>query len=128
MLDVLADRSLRLAKQLGELFLAEPDRVLHQPHVQLGASVLGLIKQKLAAAGLGCWDQVAHVRMGIWPLLTPDGFNQFATHGENRGDEADEEAEEQNAADQGTEEAEREIAAALLESREDGEGGGEAAE
>jgi hypothetical protein len=47
--DVLADRPLGLAKELGELFLAKPERLPDQPHVQLGASVFGLVNDKLAA-------------------------------------------------------------------------------
>lgn len=47
MFDVLADGALGLAEKLGELLLAEPDGLVLQPHIQLGAAVFGLVEEKL---------------------------------------------------------------------------------
>ena len=47
-LDVIADRSLGLAKKLGELLLTEPDGLALKAHIQLGTAVFGLVDEDLA--------------------------------------------------------------------------------
>jgi hypothetical protein len=47
-LDVLAYGPFGLAKKLGELLLAEPDGLTFQPHIELGATVFGLVQDNLA--------------------------------------------------------------------------------
>jgi hypothetical protein len=59
-LDVLADRPLRLAEQLGELALAEPYRFVFETNVELGAAVLAPVEEYLP-----CRRGILHVTSAI---------------------------------------------------------------
>ena len=51
MLDVLADGALGLAKQLGQLLLAQPKGFRLQHHVDAGGAVFALVDQELLWVG-----------------------------------------------------------------------------